>query len=147
MFKEKRDTGLVDVSMPRIAHDFSLSVLPDTSGVLEQRAFADGTVERISVRIYQGPELDLHLDPYVMRFNQRRQDLIHYVGKKYIDGDDDRYIYAVNVPIRMDELLVVFYSNLDPAYTYDFRVTIEVDYAGGLYRFPFTPLKVTGGAA
>jgi hypothetical protein len=140
------------MEMPRIAHEFAIQAAGGTvppawptvaAGRLVVPAFNDGTIENLSLRIYLGPALDLRVDPYLMRFNGRRQNLIEYVtgGKQFLDGDDDRYSFNVSIPIRRNELIVCDYWNLDLVNPYDFRLTVEIDYAGGVWRWPVS----TGG--
>lgn len=148
-------SGVAPFEMPRVAHRFAVKVPASTApppwptvgaGRLVLPLYSDGTIESVSLRIYPGPELDLRVDPYLMRFNDRRQDIISYVpgGKQYLDGDDDTFLFCVSVPAKRNELLVVDYWNMDANNDYDFALTIEVDYAGGAWRWPI--LHVSRGA-
>ena len=127
---------VAELELPKLAYEFAEEVPALDSVTLQQRAYNDGTIEAVRVRIYQGPALDLRIDPYILRHNNRRQNIIEYVGKQFVDGDDDHFTYAISIPIRRNELLVVQVVNLNDTFDYDFRVKIEVDHAGGVWRWP-----------
>lgn len=116
--------------LPRLAHEFAFTVPPNTSGELRQNIPASGVVERVLIRIYQGAQLNLRLRPYIVRPRQHH-DLITFApgGKQWFDGDDDFYIYQISAEVNRDEAFAVWYHNLQATHTYDFRVTIEVNYA------------------
>lgn len=131
------DAGLVvspPYFLPRLAHEFSLSVAPGVSGVLTQAVPADGVVERMTVRIYQGAQLQLRLRPYVIRPRQEEYSLVRFAAppaKQFLDGDDDFFIYLLYVDVTDKDTLAVWYHNLQATHTYDFRVAVEINYAAG----------------
>ena len=94
-----------------------------------------GTVESVSVRIYEGAELDLELTPYIdHEGDDGTTDLITQVGKEHIDGDDDVYRYSVSLPVSREDTLVISATNQSDQYDYDYRVNVEIDFAGGSGR-------------
>lgn len=120
----------------RESFSFSVQVAAASSGTMDQKMGADGTVERIRLRIYTGAQLGLHLVPYILRPNGVREDLVRMVGKAFIDGDDDHYDFYISKPVYRDEKICVDYWNDDAVNAYDFRMDVEVDHAGGPYRWP-----------
>lgn len=94
------------------------------------------TIERMEVRIYQGPELDLEIEP-VRRPNAANvsdQPLLEYSGKEYVDGDDDLYTWQVAEPVEEGDEIVIIATNRDGSNAYDYRVNFDVDYHGGSSR-------------
>lgn len=92
------------------------------------------TVERLSVRIYTGAELDLELYPYIQREDGTRQPLLELVGKEYIDGDDDLYEWTLSRPIESGDEITISATNNDGSNAYDYRANLDLEYAGGLSR-------------
>lgn len=118
----------------RVVYRFAASAGPMLSGTLTERVPADGTVERLRVRIYAGAELALRITPRLVRRPDRREDLVSFVGKAYIDGDDDVFDFSLAVPVFVDDVIEVAWENTVASYSYDFAVDIEVDHAGGAWR-------------
>lgn len=104
----------------------------ETSLEVDQAA----TVERLSIRIYPGAQLDLELRPVVRqeRGNTSDQNLIEYAGKEYIDGDDEQYHWDLSVPIEQGDKIVIQATNRDGSNAYDYRANLDIDYQGGSSR-------------
>jgi len=128
--------------LSRIPYRFQIQVPPLARGDLRAHIPGDATVERLVIRFYPGPELQLIVDPYVERRGGGRQELIHYTGARGITGDDDTLEFHLALPVRMDEQLVVEFQNLHAVNPYNFTVTIELDFAGGVWRWPY---RIGGG--
>lgn len=117
---------------------FATSVGPNSTEVLNYEVPEDVTVERLSVRIYRGAELELRLSPFVDRDRaddrERREPLVTFEGKQYIDGDDDFFEFDLAIPVEEGQEIGVEVENLDGTYTYNFSAIVELDSAGGLDR-------------
>ena len=128
------------ISMNREAFRLAFQVPAAGSGELTERVRGDCTLERLSVRIYIGAQLDLKLTPMIQRAAAGgiREPLIKYApgGKQYIDGDDDTFVWSVSVPMQVDDEIVIGYVNDDVANAYDFACDFEVDYLAGTMRLP-----------
>lgn len=107
-----------------------------TGREVSARVDTDATIERISIRIYQGPELDLELEPMVRERGggSRKRPILEYSGKEYVDGDDDLYVWDVAEPVEEGEEIVVEATNRDGSNAYDYRANFDVDYHGGTSR-------------
>lgn len=106
-----------------------------TEQVLTLTVERPATVERVALRIYQGAQLDLEIRPYIRRKNNTEQPLIELVGKEYIDGDDDLYVWDISRPLEDNEEIVFSATNNDGSNAYDYRVNLDLDYADGASRF------------
>lgn len=124
--------------LSRIPYRFQMQVPPLASGDLRALIPGDATVERLVIRFYPGPELQLLVDPHVERRGGGRQELIHYTGTRGITGDNDILEFFLALPVRLDEQLVVFYHNRHATLAYHFTVTMELDFAGGVWRWPYS---------
>lgn len=107
-----------------------------TGREVSARVDTDATIERISIRIYQGPELDLELEPMVQERGggSRKRPILEYSGKEYVDGDDDLYVWDVAEPVEEGEEIVVQATNRSGSNAYDYRANFDVDYHGGTGR-------------
>ncbi|WP_363467834.1 hypothetical protein [Halogeometricum borinquense] len=113
---------------------FSEAIPPGETETLRFEVTQDCTVEEITVRIYKGPQLDLHIVPFVERGEdgrRRRTDLLRTEGKEYIDGDDDRFTFAIEEGVEEDEIIGVEVENTDDTNIYDFACHVTIDRAGG----------------
>ena len=128
------------ISMNREAFRLALQVAASGSGEISERVRGDCTLEKVSMRIYIGAQLDLRLTPMIERASAGgiREPIIKYApgGKQYIDGDDDGFVWSMSVPLQVDDNIVIGYVNNDVANAYDFAVDFEVDYLGGSVRIP-----------
>jgi len=107
-----------------------------TEREVEVTVDTDATIERLSIRIYTGAELDLELRPLVRTTGggSRDEPLLEYAGKEYLDGDDDRYTWDLAQPIEDGEKIVIEATNNDGSNAYDYRANVDVDYHGGTGR-------------
>lgn len=111
------------------------TVAPGESNRLSRRLTDVGTLEQITVRIYVGAVLNLHIMPRLNKLHGRLMDVIDYTGKQFIDGDDDVYVFPVGIPVVVDNELIVDFVNLSATDTLDFAVDFVVDHSyllGGL---------------
>jgi hypothetical protein len=117
-------------------YTFAKSVSAGGSGELTRSIRRNGTVERVSVRIYPGPEEDLELNIYRESTDgNNREKLVQPIGKDHIDGDDDTWVWQITEPIKSGETIVVTHDNQDSNNAHPYRVNVDVDYANGLSRF------------
>jgi len=108
-------------------------VSPDTSGYEGVEMERDGTVESVSVRIYQGAENTLRLRVLRVRDGSQIQ-IVQLHGKEWIDGDDDVYRWEVSEPVEQGDEIVVQFNNSDVDNSHNFRLNVDVDYAKGTSR-------------
>lgn len=94
---------------------------------------SDATVERLSIRIYPGAELDLQLVPVVRTSGggSRDRPLLEFAGKEYVDGDDDMYVWELSKPVEEGDEIVMKATNNDGSNAYDYRANFDVDYRAG----------------
>lgn len=122
-----------DASNGRYSVRFAQTVAPGETAELTEEVSRDATVERVTVRIYLGAELDLRVRPFVTESDSRRP-LVVYQGKQYIDGDNDVYEFTLSEPVAGGERIGVEVENKDETNSYDFSMTATVDHGGGLNR-------------
>ncbi|MWG34158.1 hypothetical protein [Halomarina oriensis] len=125
--------SIFDGSNGRYSVRFAETVEPGETVELTEEVSRDATVERVTVRIYLGAELDLRVRPFVTE-SQSRRPLVVYQGKQYIDGDNDVYEFALSEPVAGGESIGVEVENRDGTNSYDFSMTATVDHDGGLNR-------------
>jgi hypothetical protein len=117
---------------------FAERVDPDDSISLSYEVVEDATIEEMRVRIYPGPEHDLRIFPYVDRGKgerSRREELVEFRGKEYIDGNGDHFKFPISVDVEEEQTIGVDVENLEVEYAYDFVVDFDLDHAGGTSRF------------
>lgn len=117
---------------------FAKQVPAGDSGELTFSIPRDGTIERATLRIYIGAQLDLHITPWLERLGGNVEHIIKSTAgsKKYLDGDDDDFDFSLGVPVYRDEVIHVEYKNNDATNAYDFAFHVEIDFMGGSYRMP-----------
>ena len=108
---------------------------------LSKRMQQAGTVERVDVRFYTGPDLSVDVEPYVLvgdEGDRERESLVELVGRQSVVGDGDSFSFHTSEGFRRDDLIGVDINNqsdnADPdgeGYPYDVIVDVLVDYAGG----------------
>jgi hypothetical protein len=123
---------------PRLSRRFSTPVDGGEVGELTREVVKDATVERVDVRFYRGPQLDLEVVPFVER-NGATQDgdrvnLIDVEGRESIVGDDDHFSFPISEPIREGDVIGVEYANTEQQYGYDVTVDMVLEREGGLER-------------
>jgi hypothetical protein len=132
-------------ALARVPFRFAANVQPGQTVVLEEHVPRDGTIEALRVRIYAGAELALRIRPYIIDSRGNTRELIKFVGKKFLDGDDDVFTFVLREPVftANDERMVVEAINTDATFAYDFSCDIEVDFAAG--PWPFFMITGEGG--
>lgn len=133
-----RKTTDGSVNQNRQVYRLAKKVAAGASGEISVHITRDGTIERLRIRIYIGAQLDLRLNPYIVRKGGMEESLVYFAddGKKYLDGDDDVLDFTMSIPIYRDEDIVVRYINNDGVNDYDFYADLEIDHMGGAYRLP-----------
>lgn len=116
-----------------VTRRFSTTVGPGESGQLTADAERDATVERVDVRFYAGPRLDLRLVPFV-RSDANRVELIDTTGRDAIVGDNDVFQFEVSEPLGTTDTLGVAFENVDEEHSYDFAVDLQIDREKGQDR-------------
>jgi len=112
---------------------FSDTVPPDSTRTYSRAIEEPATAEQLSVRFYQGPELELEIRP----LRQRESDalpLIDLVGRDVVVGDDDVFDFEVSEPLEEGDELVMEVTNNSTEYAYDFNADVAIDYLGGTER-------------
>lgn len=112
----------------------SLSVAPGASGTLTRPLPMDGTIERLTMRVYSGNAMNLDLTPMVNGFRGRRYPIIDFVGKLFFEGDDDVIQEPISIPVKRAWELAVDYTNNSATDTLDFYVEFIVDHMAGTGR-------------
>jgi hypothetical protein len=112
---------------------FSDTVDPGESLDLSTTLDDPATAEAIRVRFYQGPELDLTIEPYRERASDRLP-LVDLYGRDVLVGDDDHFEFEISEQLHEDDTLGVVATNNSTEYAYDFNLDITVEYAGGVSR-------------
>ncbi len=114
---------------------FAGEVDPGDTETLEYDLPEAATVTELRIRIYEGPQLDLHITPYAERGDpESRRDrtpLITTVGKDYVDGEDDDWVFHVNEDLDRLDSLVIEAENKDPTHPYNFAVQATLSRGGG----------------
>ena len=118
----------------RVSRRFSTTAAGGADSDITHEVTADATIEKVTVRFYPGPLLDLELRPFIEPEEGQRADLVDVIGRDRIVGDDDVFEFYVSEPIEEGDTIGVEYENLDPSNSYDFSVDMEVDRIGGLNR-------------
>lgn len=120
---------------------FGLQVPASTAGYEDAPVEMPGTIERLMVRLYPGPENALRIRPLILRRDEEIP-IVKFIGKPYFDGDGDKWESWLREPVGPDDILRIRYDNVAAAIAYDFAVEIEIDYAGGLYPAALAPAGV-----
>ena len=118
---------------------FAESVDPDSSVTLSYELPQDATIEEVTVRIYRGAELDLHVTPWHNPAGGRdvQEPLITFEGKEYIDGDGDHWEFPLSDGVKEGDTIGVTIDNVSSGsdgYTLDAAADFVVDRAGGSDR-------------
>lgn len=95
----------------------------------------NATIERLSLRIYGGPEHDLNIVPTRRTSGQggkRDYPLVRMFGQDHIDGEDDRFVWNISRAVEKGEKVVMKAENTDPNNPHHYRANLDVDYRGGL---------------
>jgi len=121
----------LEVSETREGVSFAADVAPDSEDSLEYSLNGPATIERISVRIYPGPENDLHITPLISRGSGSDIRLVQFEGKSFFDGDDDKWVFEPSKDVSGDDKIVVMAENLDASNEYSYRVNMDIDYRAG----------------
>jgi hypothetical protein len=119
------------VDRTREGVSFAKEVAAGSEETLSYEVPNDGTIESIKVRIYPGPQNDLHVTPYVNREGGADSNLVELKGKDHFDGDDDTWSFGLSKDIETGDLIKVQAVNNDANNPYNFRANVEVDYRGG----------------
>lgn len=112
---------------------FRKVILANTTDVLHERIKADGTIENVKIRLYQGNQKSLRVRPYVEHKGSKIEDVITYASTSdnFISGDDDYFVFDITVPVQYDDYIKIWVQNVDGTYDYTLSVDVEVDYIGG----------------
>jgi len=115
---------------------FMKTILASSTDIISERIKSDGTVEKIRVNFYSGPQGDLHVKPMLLRKGNKREELITYpIGtNQYLSGDNEVIEMNVNVSVENDDQIRLEVENVDATNDYTLNVQIEIDYYGGQKR-------------
>lgn len=114
---------------------FIKTIPAGTTDVLSERIKADGTIEGLIIRFFSGQENSLQVRPFVEHRGGLIEELVTYPSTtdRFLSGDDDYDEIPVSIPVRNDDYLKVSVTNTS-IYDYTLKVTIIVDYLGGMTR-------------
>lgn len=116
---------------------FSESVAAGATVELTKEMERDATIERIDVRIYRGAEFALEVEPFKHPQpgeTARKEPLLQYRGREFVAGDADRFSFPVAREVESGQELGVEVRNTAGSFSYDFNVSIIVEYAEGSNR-------------
>ena len=126
---------------------FRVTVPAGVAGFLVAVPAADATIEKITLRIYPGPEQALivtptlwhdNFDEPLFRFGVLGGGLAGAVVKNYFDGDDDEWILRLCRPCGPHDQIRVYINNT-AILAYDVACDVLLDYAGGRYPAGIAP--------
>lgn len=117
----------------RGSYRFSGSVAAGDS--IEETAVveADATIEEVRVRFYQGPRLGLRVDPFKKLNGRDKVSLVTFIGRDYIVGDNDHWVFPISEPVEEDDVIGVDVENTED-FAYDYVVDMILDEEGGTSR-------------
>ena len=102
---------------------------------ISERVKDYGTVENIKIKFYQGQQLALQIRPIILKAHGTPVDLISYAEEtdEFLSGDDDYFIYDINIPVSIDNQIILKCKNLA---SFDVNVVVDVtiDYLAGTKR-------------
>lgn len=115
---------------------FRKTIPANTSDVLAERIKADGTIEELRVRFYQGQQKALQVHIFVEHKGSKIEEMITYPSTSdgFLSGDDDYFIFPVSIPVAYDDYLKVAVKNTETQYPYSLSCDIVIDYLGGKNR-------------
>lgn len=105
---------------------FRKEIAPLEKDKLTYRIPSNGTIDKLTVRFYPGPEGDLRIRPLLINYSDQPQRIVHYAegGKDYISGENDEYNYPVSIAVQIDDEIHIYYENLDATNTYSLVVDV-----------------------
>lgn len=114
---------------------FKKLIAPGQKFTFKERVKDNGMIDSLRVRFYSGVEESLEIQCYVNHKINRREDFLTYNegGENFLSGNDDYFIYPVNVEVEYDDEIVVEVKNNDATYSYTCSVDVIVAYDGGEY--------------
>lgn len=95
----------------------------------------NGTIEMIKMKFYQGQQLALKVTPQLEKHGEYPVQLLSYANDtdQFITGDDDYFVFDVNIPCSYDDKVVIFAEN-QADFKVNVVVDVTVDYLGGIKR-------------
>lgn len=104
--------------------------------VLAERIKTEGTIEKMSIRFYQGQQKALRIIPYVEHKGHMIEQMLSYPSTtdNYLCGDDDYFIYDIVIPVSYDDYIKVHAQNTDLVNPLTIVVDVTIDYYGGRER-------------
>ena len=110
---------------------FATTVNAGESKTLTRTIEKPATIEDLSVRFYQGPELDVHVTPEIVRDNGdgEPRPLVDLNGKDHIDGDGDLWQFDVSEAADRGDVIEVEIANVanaDPELNLEYDVTVDM---------------------
>jgi len=118
----------------RISKRFATQTSAGSDDALTIEVEESATIEKLKIRIYIGAELDLELDPFVLRDGSERTSIPDLIGKDVIVGDDDTFTLDVSEPVREGDVIGVDYNNTDQNNPHSFAVDMTLERSGGTNR-------------
>jgi hypothetical protein len=107
-----------------------------TMAVYREVVKADGTVEELRVRFYQGQQKSLQVTPHVNHKGNQFESLVNYADNtdQFLSGDNDYFVMPVVVSVEYLDYIEVYVTNTDATNAYTLSVDVIVDYYGGKNR-------------
>lgn len=119
--------------------DLSGLISSNSTEIFVKEMRSDASLEELMVRLYDGPEGQLEVYPFIWGKDPNEYDdiddkrrFIEFVGnKKYIYGNSDIFEYELDDSIRSGYYVGIKVVN-DTDYDYDVRSILKIDYRGGV---------------
>jgi hypothetical protein len=121
---------------------FRKDIQPNTSLTFLERIKAKGEISEVRIRFYAGQERQLQVRPFVQMLNQQTEDMFTFAGstnannlpnnptEPFLSGDDDYFVFPVNLDVVADDNIAVWVNNMDLNYTYTLVVDVVLSYYG-----------------
>jgi hypothetical protein len=108
---------------------FIQDIPANSSALFKERLKDNGQVMEIRIRFYPGVEKALQIHPYLLHTNNRAEEILTYSGgDKIITGDDDYFVFPVNLDFQLDDEFAVSVVNTNTVYPYTMCVFVVVNY-------------------
>jgi hypothetical protein len=107
---------------------FRASIPPNTEKTFKYRIPKAGSIDKVTIRFYSGPQGDFQITPLLVNYNDQRQPIIQYAegSNKFVAGDNDIFEFPTSIPVDVDDEIHVIAKNVETVYSYDLVVDFIV---------------------
>lgn len=109
---------------------FRKDIIPNSEGHLYERIKDNGQVQEVRIRFYAGQTQELQVRPFVLHKGNKPEDMVTYPEgtQPYFSGEDDYFVFPVNVNIEYDDQLAIWYKNVNLEFNYTLVVDVMILY-------------------